>query len=211
MKYFQMIGLLVLLLGGSFGATAQYEDEVYDSPDYEDDDKKWPEQEPRSFLEGRSFVGGTFQLRFFLGSTIEASPYIGYKPADFLAFGAGLAYIRIQENFPQPVRANILGYRLFGRIKPFNDGLGFLLDGLYGHIEIERVQGRFFDVSIRGNPQPLGYQRYQATYAGIGTTTNFYEGFGFTAELLFNLTLRSQRGLYGSSPAVYRIGIYYGF
>lgn len=206
MNRFQIICTLLLLSLSCQWAMAQYEDEVIDAPRIDSD--TLPNRNG-DFFEGideRLFVGGTVQLRVGFTTLIEASPYVGYRPVEFFSAGIGMAYIFLQDNLNQ-WRANVLGYRVFGRLKPFPDDFGFF-GNLYAHLEHERLQGRFVDLITQ---QPLGYERYQATYLGPGMTTNFGRGFGFTAELLFNLTTMSQRSLYGNSLAIYRVGVYYGF
>lgn len=205
MNHFRIICMFFLLMLSFQWATAQYEDEVIDAPSI-----RGEELPPRDggFFDGvgeHLFVGGNFQLRLGFSTIIEASPYVGYRPADFFAVGVGVPYIFLQDNLNQ-YRANISGYRLFARLKPFTGDFGFL-GRFYAHFEYERLQGRFVDLV---NQQLLAYQRYRATYIGPGMTTNFGQGWGFTAELLFNLTSMSQRALF-NSLAIYRIGVYYGF
>ena len=187
-----------------------YDDEITDSIKVDNKKKtpkikKNPGEVKKLQMTGLFFGSGVGfdiwqnQLRF------DLSPHVGYRIGDILAPGVGMTYIFFTEIVGRggsAVKTNVLGPKALLRIRPIRNIP--TLNQFYLHGEAEYLT---FTQKSSGRVVKDHQTRINA---GIGYTTNFEKGFGFTTEILFDFYYLKTGWTY-LNPITYRIGFTYGF
>lgn len=224
MSYKIILSLCCFLLLGTQNTFAQVNDEIYDDEVIDEQinnkktNKKGAKKTPKLDEEGKPispvknmFVGTDFSI-FFNGRTffIGLSPYIGYRLADVIALGVGGVYEYAFDSYYR-LSNNVFGGRVFARIRPFVNVR--TLQNIYAHLEAEYATSRIVDKqNSTSNNRILQQVSAPAVNVGLGYTTQFGKGFGFTTEILVNvLYFNPNIPTLSNAPWEYRVGLYYGF
>lgn len=205
---------LVAMLAFTLSSYAQ-EDKTDDEPVVVYD----PDDNDRSFDSKKMVIGvnGSFptwnQNVFF----IEFSPFAGYRITDKWIAGLGINFKPLYINYQNGtsidrLRADYLGGRIMTRYMLFHVGDPA---GIYAQAEFQRnrvstklngVKDDFYSV----DPQ-------SSALLGLGYTSNYYEGFGYTAEVFYdflhdpNPIPEPVGDLLSVWPFSFRLGFTYGF
>lgn len=220
MKYSLILTLFTFLLLGTQHSFAQVDDEIYDDEviDEQKNEKKRPKKTAKLDENGKPespvknmFIGTDLGL-FFGGRTffVGLSPYIGYRLANVIALGVGGVYEYAFDSYSK-LSNNVFGGRVFARIRPFTNVR--TLKSIYAHVEAEYATSRIVDNRNGANSGGVLQQiSAPALNVGLGYTTQFEKGFGFTTEILVNvLWFNPNIPTLSNAPWEYRIGFYYGF
>ncbi|MEM7102997.1 MAG: hypothetical protein AAF502_07710 [Bacteroidota bacterium] len=232
MKYWMSLAALCLLMIFSINTIS------YAQPDVtiEDVDEAMgtDDYEKKGFRTDRLFTGGTVGLGFgSVSANVEVSPQLGYRITDHFHFGLNMSYIfqSVKINGGGSINNSAFGGGPFLRYLLFNfEGLsnnygkesGLPMSGIYAAAEFQRVKGR---TNQEFNPgERVLLEGENALMFGLGYTSNYYRGFGYYFEIMYNViweeTFLNERNpnlgtLTQSSfwPWAWmpRAGIFYGF
>jgi hypothetical protein len=136
----------------------------------------------------------------------DLSPHVGYRIGDIFAPAIGMTYIFFTEIGARGngLSTNVIGPKALLRIRPIKNIP--TLNQFYLHVEAEYLT---FTQKSSGGISKANQTRVNA---GVGYTTNFAKGFGFTTEILLDvyyLSLKTRQTYL--NPITYRIGFTYGF
>lgn len=206
LRYILVLGCLLAITSQSFAQIDEvYDDEITDSVNLE---KKGKIQKEKKIGAGKKLQMKGLYIGSGLGFDVwrnylrfDMSPHVGYRIGDVIAPAIGVTYIYFNE-LGAGISTNVIGPKFMLRIRPIKNIPTLNRIYLVGEAEYltykQKNGGRVYtDHQTRVN-------------AGLGYTTNFENGFGFTTEVLFDFYYL-KTGWTHLNPFTYRIGFYYGF
>ncbi len=217
MKYFsKWLSLcLVAMLAFSISAFAQDEDYPEEDPVvvYDPDDIKGA----RNLTTSKLVIGGNGN--FWISGNVmffEISPFVAYRPVDRLLVGIGMNYSNQTEriNYGGGTPSDVFKYRYIGG-RALSRYLLFHVGDPAGVYATAEYQFNKIGFNFNGEKIPagnLGFEvdRKASMLLGAGYSSNFYQGFGYTIDLMYDV-LWEDGISFSQWPILYRVGVTYGF